>query len=638
MKCVYNVLKNDLLYVIKPEKYTKAELIGLLNKHPEIMFVSLAGVDLIGNTTDEKIPIELFYGDIDEFVSGAIQTDGSSVVLPGIATLNDGKVDLVADKSINWFIDYNFENIDPQSGRPIGTLRIPSFLVHKGVRVDSRSILLNAMNNFQNTLFSIIKEKPYLVEEYNITAEDIEKIVMTSATELEFWVKTPNDKADVEALSATQVLQESYWKRTKGVVRTAMEQSLLLMEKYGIEPEMGHKEVGGIKARLDNSGNFTHIMEQLEIDWKYDESLQAADNDRFVRMIIKEVFRLNGLEVTFHAKPIDGVAGSGKHTHVGVAAKLKNGKIINLFSTAKPKEDYMSIIAYGALMGLLKNYEVVNPFISATIDSLNRLQPGFEAPVCIVSSLGHNVETPSRNRTVLVGLVRDISSPLATRFEVRSPNPLTNEYLTLAAVYQSMLDGIKAVSSNDKTSKDLLKEISKKSGETSFYLDKQRQYRSEDDVFEHFSLEERNEIFGKHPSTIYENIKSFDKYPQKLKVLTDEQVIPDRIIKGYSVAVILRWVTHIVNRLLPEYMNLVRECKKLHSEPNVIDDINWNKVNDIREYLMKDKDLSKSLFSKIRDTVEEKDYELLSILQLEMTEKINKLKIEYNNYKRNIID
>lgn len=32
---------------------------------------------------------------------------------------------------------------------------------------------------------------------------------------------------------------------------------------------------------------------------------------------------MNGLEVSFQAKPIPGVAGSGEHTHVGIAAKLK---------------------------------------------------------------------------------------------------------------------------------------------------------------------------------------------------------------------------------------------------------------------------------------------------------------------------
>ena len=129
-----------------------------------------------------------------------------------------------------------------------------------------------------------------------------------------------------EELSTSQVLHEHYWTRTKGNVRTALEQTLILMDKYGFEPEMGHKEVGGIKAKLESTGKFNHITEQLEVDWKFSSALQAADNELFVRILIQEVFRRNGLEVTFMAKPIDGVAGSGMHIHLGVSVKLKNGK------------------------------------------------------------------------------------------------------------------------------------------------------------------------------------------------------------------------------------------------------------------------------------------------------------------------
>ncbi|MFZ5354206.1 MAG: glutamine synthetase [Bacillota bacterium] len=638
MKSIYNVLKNDLLYVIKPQKYSKTELIALLNKHPEIRFVSLAAVDLTGNTTDEKIPIELFYNNIDEFLNGSIQTDGSSVVLPGIATLNNGKVDIIADINANWFLDYNFENIDPNTDKPIGTLRIPAFLLHNNVMVDSRSILKRAIENFQKSVMEILNKHPHMLDEYGIKVDDIQKIIMTSATELEFWVKTPNNEADVEALSATQVLQESYWKRTKGVVRTSMEQALLLMDRYMLNPEMGHKEVGGIQARLDNSGNLTHIMEQLEIDWKYDETMQAADNDRFVRSLIKEVFRLNGLEVTFQAKPIEGVAGSGKHTHIGVAAKLKDGRRINLFAPKDIEKDYMSSIGYGALMGILKNYEVANPFISGSIDSLNRLKPGFEAPVCIVSSLGHTVEIPSRNRTVLVGLVRDMENPLATRFEVRSPNPLTNEYLALAAFYQSMLDGIEATARSGKSPKELEAEISKAPGQESFYLEKDRAYRSEEDVFEHFTPEERNRLFGKHPATVFENVANLEKYKDKLKVLEKGDVMTEKIINSYSTAVIIRWVTEIQNRLIPEYMEIVRHCSKLHDDDNTIDEKNWKRVQELRLYLMKDTEISKSLFSKIREAAAKGDYSTLSELQLEMNHKVSELKETYNIYRRNIIE
>ena len=49
----------------------------------------------------------------------------------------------------------------------------------------------------------------------------------------------------------------------------------------------------------------------------------------------------------------------------------------------------------------------MNPFISSTDDALNRLQPGFEAPVATVTSLGYSVENATRNRSVLIGLVNN---------------------------------------------------------------------------------------------------------------------------------------------------------------------------------------------------------------------------------------
>jgi glutamine synthetase len=325
---------------------------------------------------------------------------------------------------------------------------------------------------------------------------------------------------------------------------------------------------------------------------------------------------------------------------VGVAAKLKNGKMKNLFTPADMKKDFLSPIGYGALMGLLKNYEVINPFVSFTNDSLNRLKPGFEAPVCIVSSLGHNVETPSRNRTILVGLVRDMENPLATRFEVRSPNPLTNTYLALAAFYQAMLDGIIAVCEAGKTKAELEAEISKLPEEKGFYLEEGRAYRSEEDVFEHYTPEERNRIFGVHPATVYENVTNLDKYPEKLEVLLKGGVLDGRLVKSFSTAVTNRWVTEIINRLLPENMDTVRRCKAIHNIQNAhdLDISNWTKVDQLRHYLMKDDFNSVSLFTKIREAARQKDYELVSKLQLEMASKMKELKELYSDYKRNLMD
>jgi len=630
----------DLVYLIPAGKYGKEEIASLLTNHPEIKFASLVGIDLAGNDTDEKIPIEIFIDDMEGFINGnVVQTDGSSVVLTGIAVLNNAKVDMLADTGVNWFVDYNFEHIDEETGKPIGTLRIPAFLVHNGLRVDSRSILAQSLEYMKGELQDLFKKNAKIAGLEHINGADVEDIIFTSATELEFWVKTPANKADVEDLSASQQMQEQYWQRTRGNVRTAMEQALMTMEKYGLEPEMGHKEVGGIKAQIDETGHLNHVMEQLEIDWKFSNALQCADNELQARILVKEAFRANGLEVTFKAKPIIGVAGSGEHTHVGIAAKLKSGKIVNLFSPTDMRQYFLSAIGYGAIMGLLKHYEVINPFISSTNDSLNRLKPGFEAPVCIVTSLGHTPAVPSRNRTILAGLVRDVNSPMATRFEVRSPNPYTNTYTALTAFYMSMLDGIKAAVNSGKTVEELDAELSKDAGKQGFYLETDRAYRSEHDVFDDYSAEERDRLFSKPPATVWENMQNIKKYPEKVKTLTAGNVFRQELIGAFVAGALVRWKAEILNRIIPENLSIVKETKALHEADSAsdLDLTNWDKINTIRVYLAKDYMLQKSLFTRIKEAIQTGDFDAASKMQIEMSNKVEELQAIYREYKKNMI-
>ena len=632
-------MNKDLLFTIPKKYHNKESLISIFEEHPEIKFVSLVGVDLAGNDTDEKIPSKLFLKDMDSFLHGtAVQTDGSSVVLPGIATLNNAKVDMIADLDCKWFVDYNYDFIDPLTNRPVGTLRIPCFLIHEDKAVDSRHILKNSIDTFRSNLFSLLKKYPETLNDLNIKFDDIEDLLLTSATELEFWVKTPNDKALIEELSTSQVLQEQYWTRTKGNVRTALEQSLLYMDEYGFEPEMGHKEVGGVKAKLTSSGKFDHIMEQLEIDWKFSDAMQAADNELFIRTLVKETFRRNGLEVTFLAKPIDGVAGNGEHTHLSLSLKLKDGRIINLFNPTK--NHFLSKIGYGSIMGILKNYEVMNPFISATTDSLKRLKPGFEAPVCIVTSLGQSPEIPSRNRTILAGLIRDPHNPLATRFELRSPNPFTNTYLCIASSYMAMLDGIKYALENDKTEDDLLAELSKKPGEEADYLETSRAYRSEEDVFEDFTDSQRNEYFGVAPATVFENLSAFDKYPEKVEVLKVNSVFTDKLINSFKIATTKRWTTEITSRIIPSYIKDIREAKQLHCCDKALDlDVStWMTINELRHITMKDSYHRRSLFTQIKNAINESDFEKASDLQIKLDKNMSELNDLYSTYKKNLLD
>jgi len=626
------------VFYIETKDQNKENLTKILKDHPEIKFVSLMGIDIGGNGTDEKIPISLFIEEMKDMLDIGIQTDGSSVELQGIATLDNARVDLVPDKEVRWFVDYNYDYYCDINGKPVGTLRIPSFLIHNNKRVCSRSILKRTVEGFENRILELLKEKPELAEKYGINSEEIEKVLLTSATELELWVQTPDDKADIEALSTSQTLKEQYWKRTTGLVRTVLEKSIEELEKYGLEPEMGHKEVGGIANKVGTTGKLKYVMEQLEIDWKYSTAVQTADNEIVAREVIEDVFRRHGLEVTFMAKPLEGVAGNGEHTHIGAAVKLKSGKIINLFTPVDMKEEFLSEIGYGALMGILRHYDIVNPFVSSTNDSFNRLKPGFEAPVCTVTSLGNSKIVPSRNRSILVGVIRDMNNKLATRFELRAPNPLSNTYLVLAAAYQAALDGITAVIKEGLTERQLEEIISKKPGEEVFYLEKDKAYRSEKDVFEHYTQDERDKLFGKAPATVWENLENLNNGGSRVNLLKEQGAFTEDLIKSYKMVILDKWANELVGRIIPNNVEILRSFKKLHTDlATDLDVINWEKINTMRVELMKDSTSKLSLFTTITNAIKLKDYKTASEKQKEMNDKMTLIRSKYTEYRRNII-
>lgn len=628
----------ELLYYIPTGQYGKEGVLSLLEQHPEIKFVSLVGIDLAGNDTDEKIPISQFFKDYESFFEGrAVQTDGSSVVLTDIATLNNARIDIWADPGVNWIVDYNYENIDEETGLPTGTLRIPSFLYHNYRYVDSRSILKRTQKYVSDELLKLLKGRTIPGMEH-INFDEIDELVFTTATELEFWVKSPSRDIKLRELSASQKMQEQYWQRTHGVVRTAMEQSVKALDLYGLEPEMGHKEVGGVKASIDESGNLKAVVEQLEIDWKYNSNpLQTADNELLARILVREVFRENGLEVTYLAKPIIGVAGSGEHTHWGIIAKMKDGSVVNLFSPEDQTKSFLSPIGVGAIMGLLKNYEAINPFISSTTDSLNRLKPGFEAPVCIVTSLGQAPDFPGRNRTILCGLIRDIENPMATRFELRSPNPFTNTYTAISLIYLAALDGMRYAIESGKDEDALVAELSKKAGEEAAYLEKDREYRSEEDVFDFYTQEERDALYGKPPKTVWENIKGFYSHPKQVEVLTQGDAFSKDLMESFLAGVKKRWSLELTSRIIPKNLGMIKRMVAKHDVSEAYDASKWSEIQELRTYLAKNTMNRTSLFTRICNAVEAKDYDLASDLQIEMNEKMLLIEELYANYVNNIL-
>jgi glutamine synthetase len=631
----------NMIFCLPAKEHKEAQIRQQLLAHPEIRFVSLSGLDINGDDTDEKIPVENMLEDIDRFLTFGVQTDGSSVFLPKIAEINNARVDILPDLSVNWYVDYNYNNIHEETGLPVGSLRIPSYLVHNDkAEVGSRIILRDAIAVFKKNLLQLMKDHPYIFDHLPIdNIEDIAEIELTAGTEMEFYVKTPDDLADKDRLHTSQELKEQYWKRTLGPVRTALEHTLDILNRYGFCVEMAHKEVGGVKPKLTHDGDFDHIMEQLEIDWKYSNPMQAADNDKQIRYIVKDIFRNHGLDVTYMAKPIEGVAGSGKHTHMGVTARLKDGRLVNLFTAEDVSKDYLSPIGYSCLMGLLKNYDIVGPMANCTNDAYSRLKPGFEAPVSVVTSLGHSVDAPSRNRTILAGLIRDLRNPMATRFELRSPNPKANTYLVLAAAFMAMLDGARAALENEKMPSELLASLSKDYGQEDFYLEKDRLYRTEKNTFDDFTQEERDMLFGRAPETVWEVLKRLDLCPDKVKLLYTDGVMDPIDLESYRTAALDQWTMELRNRIVPGMRKIIRSCEKAHDSLDCadIDEVRWKKIRYMRKDMGQDTTERISLLTRLTNALDDQDYDTASELQILAQKKISQLEAMYAEYKRNLL-
>lgn len=246
---------------------------------------------------------------------------------------------------------------------------------------------------------------------------------------------------------------------------------------------------------------------------------------------------------------------------------------------------------------------------------------------------------PSRNRTILIGLIRDINEPMATRFELRSPNPKSNTYLVCASAYMAMLDGIKAVLEAGKTSKELEASISKEYGEEDFYLDTDRIYRSEKHIFNDYTQEERDKYFGAAPRTVWENICFFNRQNEHTKIFERGGVMSDITIDSYHEAIIAQWRTELHDRIVPNVMDELRKMKKLHSqgEGNDYDDMLWSEVNTLRKEIGKSTLKESCLLTQITDALDSEDYDRASDLQIEMQQKMEVLSALYGKYKKNLL-
>jgi len=185
----------------------------------------------------------------------------------------------------------------------------------------------------------------------------------------------------------------------------------LAMEEMGFEIEASHHEVA---------------PGQHEIDFKYTNALEMADDVMTFKLVVKTIASQHGLHATFMPKPVYGIAGSGMHIN---ASLFKNGR--NIFYDESGKLQ-LSKEAFWFIGGIMKHIRSMTAITNPTVNSYKRLVPGYEAPVYIAWS--------SKNRSPLIRIPS--ARGTATRLELRNPDPSCNPYLALAAILSAGLDGI----------------------------------------------------------------------------------------------------------------------------------------------------------------------------------------------------
>ena len=165
---------------------------------------------------------------------------------------------------------------------------------------------------------------------------------------------------------------------------------------------------------------------QHEIDFKYADALTAADNIITFKYAVKSVANMYGVHATFMPKPIYGINGSGMHCNLSIFKDNKN----TFYAPDAPYQ--LSQEALYSIGGVLKHVSAFTAVTNPIVNSYKRIVPGFEAPVYLAWSLA--------NRSALIRV--PAKRGVATRIELRSPDPSCNPYLAMAVILGSILDGI----------------------------------------------------------------------------------------------------------------------------------------------------------------------------------------------------
>ena len=113
---------------------------------------------------------------------------------------------------------------------------------------------------------------------------------------------------------------------------------------------------------------------QHEIDLQYTDALSMADSIMTLRLAVKKIAMDRGVYATFMPKPLNGVQGSGMHTHLSL---FRDG--VNAFHDPNA-ENGLSDTARAFIAGLLKHAREITAITNQLVNSYKRINEGYEAP------------------------------------------------------------------------------------------------------------------------------------------------------------------------------------------------------------------------------------------------------------------
>lgn len=357
------------------KKYTKEDIVKIVERE-DIRFIRLQFTDIFGFCKN----VAITRNQLQRALENKCMFDGSSI--EGFVRIEESDMYLYPD--LDTFMIYPWSEKQGKVARIICDVYRPDGTPFDG---DPRYILKR-----------VIKEANQMGYTFNV------------GPECEFFLF----ETDENNKPTTKTIDEGGYFELGPVDKgeDARRDICITLEDMGFELEASHHECA---------------PGQHEIDFKYSEALNSADNIISFKLAVKSIADRHGLHATFMPKPLYNKAGSGMHINMSLFKDNKNAFY------DENDELGLSKIAYNFIAGIIEHAKAMACITNPLVNSYKRLVPGYEAPVYIAWS--------TQNRSPLIRIPAARKS--GTRLELRNPDPSANPYLVLAVCLAAGLDGIK---------------------------------------------------------------------------------------------------------------------------------------------------------------------------------------------------